>query len=101
MENHGGSGGPRPVQGLYHYCDADALSWYDFAQLIFSTAQRLGLLPELPRTMPVKSADFQQAAHRPLYSVLDTGRIEAAFDIEPAGLQASLQACLEETIERE
>jgi dTDP-4-dehydrorhamnose reductase len=95
------AGGARPVQGLYHYCDADALSWYDFARLIFSTAQRLGLLPELPWTTAVKSADFQQVARRPLYSVLDTGRIEAAFDIEPAGLQSSLQACLEETIERE
>ena len=82
--------------GLWHYCDRDAISWYDFAGAIFATARELGLLDRLPATTAVTTAQFPQAATRPRYSVLDTSAIREDFGIEPAGLAESLRACIEE-----
>jgi len=82
--------------GIWNYCDRDAVSWYDFARAIFRTALEAGLLDRLPETTAVATSEFPQAARRPLYSVLDTSAIRADFGIEPAGLQESLRACIEE-----
>jgi dTDP-4-dehydrorhamnose reductase len=89
--------GSRPAPGLLHYCDAGIVNWYDFARMIFSTAQRLGVLERVPDLTPVPTANFPQAAQRPLYSVLDTTAVSEAYGIEPASLQESLQSCIEET----
>lgn len=86
----------RGRSGLWHYCDRDAVSWYDFARAIFATARDLGLLDRQPDTSAVTTAQFPQAATRPRYSVLDTSAIRADFGIEPAGLLESLRACIED-----
>jgi len=89
------------LQGIYHYCDGDAVSWYDFARVIFSIATRIGLIEKVPEMTAVQSSDFPQIAERPLFSVLDTAKIHKDFGIEPAGLRQSLQSCLEEMAENE
>ena len=94
LEQDQARGGGR--SGLWHYCDRDALSWYDFAQAIFATARELGLLDRLPEMTAVTTAQFPQPATRPRYSVLDTSAIQADFGIEPAGLAESLRACIED-----
>lgn len=83
-------------QGIWHYCDSGAVSWYDFAQAIFAAALAAGLLERLPALTAVPSSGFPQAAERPLYSVLDTSAIRRDFGIEPAELEPSLRACIEE-----
>jgi len=87
--------------GIFHYCDGDAVTWYEFAHAIFSAAMRAGLLQQMPQMTAVQSSDFPQKAERPLYSVLNTSMIREAFGIEPAGLHQSLQSCLEEMVENE
>jgi dTDP-4-dehydrorhamnose reductase len=82
--------------GVWHYCDRDAVSWYDFAQAIFSVGLQAGLLSRLPELTRVPTSGFPQAATRPLYSVLDTRAIRRDFGIEPAGLEASLRSCIGE-----
>jgi dTDP-4-dehydrorhamnose reductase len=94
LEQPGAPGSGR--SGIWHYCDRDAVSWYDFARAIFCTAQKLGLLDRLPATTAVTTSQFPQAATRPLYSVLDTSAIRADFGIEPASLRESLRACIED-----
>jgi len=89
------------LQGIYHYCDGDAVSWYDFAHEIFSIATRIGLIEKVPEMTAVQSSDFPQIAERPLYSVLDMAKIRKDFGIEPAGLHQALQSCLEEMAENE
>ena len=80
---------------IYHYCDADRTSWFDFAQLVFKTAVELGLLDETPELKRVSSGAYPQIASRPLYSVLDNHSIrESGFD--PASLADSLKACMME-----
>jgi dTDP-4-dehydrorhamnose reductase len=88
------------LTGAWHYCDSGVVSWYDFARAIFQEALRAGLLSRLPETVAIPTAEFQQAAARPLYSVLDTSAIRAELGIEPAGLQESLCACIAEIKER-
>ena len=93
-----GGAGPR---GIFHYCDSGAVTWYEFAHTIFSVATRAGLLQQMPEMTAVPSSDFPQKAERPLNSVLDTSKIREAFGVEQAGLQQSLQSCLEEVKENE
>ena len=82
--------------GLYHYCDADALSWFEFAGRVFDIAVDLGLLDAAPVLSAVDSAGFPQKARRPGWSVLDASRAEQRFGIRRPGLDASLRTCLEE-----
>jgi dTDP-4-dehydrorhamnose reductase len=88
-------------QGIYHYCDRDSVSWYAFAMEIFDVALQLGLLENAPDCVPVPSAEFPQRAERPLYSVLDTTRIEEEFEVRPAGLRRSLEVCMKEISEND
>lgn len=92
----GRSAGDPPDPGIYHYCDSPATTWYDFANSIFQAAASRGLLDRLPQVEAVTSGRFQTAATRPRNSVLDTRKIERVFRIEPARLETSLAACLEE-----
>jgi dTDP-4-dehydrorhamnose reductase len=81
--------------GILHYCDANPVSWFEFARMIFTGAVEAGLLHRVPQMTPVASSDFPQKAERPRYSVLDTSVIQEDFGIEAAGLLPSLQSCLE------
>lgn len=85
--------------GIYHYCDRDVVSWYEFANEIFGVALEAGLIENAPRTVPIPSAEFPQKAKRPLYSVLDTSRISNECGVEPAGLRQSLTSCIKEISE--
>ena len=82
--------------GLYHYCDGGEVSWFDFAQTVFSVAKETGLLQKLPDMTAVQTSDFPQKAERPMYSVLDVSRALGTFDLERPGLEESLRLCLGE-----
>jgi len=82
--------------GLYHCCDADAVSWHDFARQVFETAVELGILDAAPQLDAVNSREYPQMARRPHYSVLDTRSARKDWSLKPAGLRASLEACLSE-----
>ena len=84
------------MDGLYHYCDADEVSWFGFAREIFSVAQELELLSTVPELSAVTSADFPQKAKRPGYSVLDVSRAQSVFAVQRPGLATSLQQCLKD-----
>jgi dTDP-4-dehydrorhamnose reductase len=52
-------------QGVFHFCNGPACTWYEFAKKIVEIAQ-------LPcRVEPCKSSEYQRPARRPQYSVLD------------------------------
>jgi len=81
---------------VYHACDADPTSWYDFATLVFRTAVGLGMLEREPQLARITSEEFPQLATRPRWSVLDTAKLRSDLRIAPAGLEASLTACMQE-----
>ena len=88
--------GAERLDGLYHYCDADEVSWFGFAREIFAVASELGLLNTVPELSAVTSAEFPQKAKRPGYSVLDVSRAQTVFGVQRPGLRTSLQQCLED-----
>lgn len=88
--------GAERLDGLYHYCDADEVSWFGFAREIFAVASELDLLSTVPELSAVTSADFPQKAKRPGYSVLDVSRAQSVFAVQRPGLATSLQQCLKD-----
>ncbi len=60
----------RGQRGLFHIGGGAAISWFDFARLIFRVA---GLSPEL---RPTSEREYRTAARRPRYSALSNARME-------------------------
>lgn len=66
--------------GLYHYCDAPAVSWCDFAGAIIACAKKYTTF-SLQEIIPIESCDFPAAATRPFNSQLDCTKIEKDYAI--------------------
>ncbi|GHV90882.1 NAD(P)-dependent oxidoreductase [Spirochaetia bacterium] len=75
------SGKPVPP-GIYHYTNEGNITWFDFAQEIYAQGKKLGLLSKDCAVKPCTSAEFPAKVTRPVYSVLDKGRIKAALGLE-------------------
>ena len=60
------------LRGLYHMGGGEAISWYDYAKLIFELA---GISPAL---QPTDEREYRTAAKRPKFSALSNARLEAA-----------------------
>jgi dTDP-4-dehydrorhamnose reductase len=84
--------------GVFHYCDDRALSWYDFARAIFRYGVEVGLLQKEPELTPVPGSGFPQPAQRPKWSVLNTDRIKEVFNIQPASFEQSLKTVIDEIL---
>ena len=58
--------------GIFHWSDAGAISWHDFAVAIQAEAEKLSLLARLIPIRAISTADYPTPAARPAYSVLDS-----------------------------
>ena len=74
--------------GIYHYAGDQECSWYEFADLIFSEANKLGF--KIPYVRSVKSGDFKSRAVRPLYSSLDCSKIKDQYGIQSSNWKAGI-----------
>ncbi|MEI7178173.1 dTDP-4-dehydrorhamnose reductase [Pectobacterium carotovorum] len=63
--------------GIYHYCGDKEVSWYEFAQAIFSAAVQKALLSKAPTLIPITTTQYSTPAHRPTYSILASEKIKA------------------------
>ncbi|KHT39458.1 dTDP-4-dehydrorhamnose reductase [Pectobacterium brasiliense] len=63
--------------GIYHYCGDKEVSWYEFAKAIFSVAEQKAVLNKTPALTPITTAQYPTPAHRPAYSTLTGGKIQA------------------------
>ena len=59
------------AQGIHHWTDSGAASWYDFALAIQEEALGLGLLTRSVPVIPIATSDYPTPARRPSYSILD------------------------------
>ena len=59
------------VSGVFHWSDAGAISWYDFACGIRDEAAAIGLLTVPVTVEAIGTQDFPTKARRPAFSVLD------------------------------
>jgi dTDP-4-dehydrorhamnose reductase len=62
----------RQMTGVFHVGGGIAISWYEYAKLIFKEA---GLSPEL---RPTNEREYRTAARRPKFSALSNAKMEAA-----------------------
>jgi len=77
------------VEGIYHYSNEGAASWYDFTKAIFEYQ------PEITcRVKPIDTLSYPTPAARPAYSVLNKSKIKTTFAIEIPYWRDSLKVCL-------
>lgn len=78
------------ISGVYNFSDEGACTWFDFATEIVNEAG-------LPcRIIPIRSADFVQAARRPSFSVMDKTKIKENFGLTIPHWRTSLQKCVKQ-----
>ncbi|MGQ5790873.1 dTDP-4-dehydrorhamnose reductase [Serratia sp. IR-2025] len=62
--------------GIYHFCGDNQVSWSEFAEVIFATAVKKGLLEKAPVVNAISTKQYPTPAARPKYSVLDCSKIK-------------------------
>lgn len=75
------------IQGVYHVSGGGSVTWYGFAQAIH---EHIG---SSCRLIPVSSYDYPAPAPRPVYSVLDNGKLQKVFGISLPHWQRALDWC--------
>ena len=84
----------RRASGVHHWSDAGEITRFECAEAIAHDAYRLGLLQALPMLQRAHVADFNSAAQRPAYSVLDTRETECALGVSPLPWRDGLKLTL-------
>lgn len=74
--------------GIYHYSNQGRISWYDFAVAIKE------LSGSACAVNPIPSAQYPTPAKRPAFSLLDTHKIQATYQLKIPHWKESLQRCL-------
>src|SRR5687768_8188175 len=80
----------RSLSGTWHFANAGATTWYEFAGTIFE--MRGGSAAQLE---PIDSAGYPTSARRPPCSVLDTTSFEHTFGVTPRHWRDALRDTLE------
>ncbi len=73
------------LSGLYHLAGTGQTSWYGLARAALAQFGRTDTAIE-----PVSSGEYEAAAPRPAYTVLDSSRVRAAFDLPAVPWTAQL-----------
>ena len=89
------------AMGIYHWSDAGACSWYDFACAIQAQGLERGLLTRAATLTPIPAANYPTPAQRPAYSVLDKSSTRALLGYSGAHWQDSLAAMLNDWMEHD
>jgi dTDP-4-dehydrorhamnose reductase len=76
------------MAGIWHYSNEGVCCWYDFACAVIEMA---GLNC---RVLPIETSEYPTPAQRPPFSVLNKGKIKAAFGLEIPHWRESLKKCL-------
>ncbi len=86
--------------GTYHLTASGHASWHEFAVAIFAHAHAAGLIEFLPEVLAITSAEYPTRAQRPAWSVLDTRKLTATFNVYLPhwryGLQSTISAIADE-----
>lgn len=89
------------VDGIFHWSDAGAISWCDFACGIRDEALAIGLLTTPATVEPIGTQDFPTKARRPAFSVLDSRATCATLGVEQRPWRDALRdmLCAQQDIE--
>lgn len=83
------------ARGVFHLTAAGETTWHGFADAILTGALRRGLIPKMPRLLPVASSDHPTRAARPAYSRLDTGKLETLLGQPLPAWESGLEQVLD------
>lgn len=89
---------PPAASGIWHASADGQCSWCDFAEAIVHDAHAAGLLPRVPRVVPIGSRDYPTRALRPAFSRLECTRLYADFAIAPLPWRQGLRQVLGELV---
>ncbi len=84
--------------GLVHLSSTGETSWHGFASSIVKGISDRGIDAVAERVVPIKTAEFQTAARRPLNSRLDLSRLAKVFGVTTPRWQDSLDEELDELV---
>ena len=73
---------------IYHYSNTGTCSWFQFAQEIAKITNSKCAV------VTISSEDFNSKVKRPKYSLLNTDKVQQAFNLEILSWQDSLKQCL-------
>jgi len=74
--------------GIFHYSNAGAINWHQFAVAIGEISGSKCIVN------PIPSSQYPTPAKRPFYSVMDTSKIQKAFNISIPAWKDSLEKCM-------
>ncbi len=77
------------VEGIFHFSNEGACSWYDFTKSIHRIAGINNC-----EVVPIPTEDYPTTAVRPAYSILDKSRIKATYGITIPHWEESLAECI-------
>ncbi len=80
---------PQWMEGIYHFSNEGACSWYDFTKSIHRIAGIKGC-----DVQPIPTEDYPTPASRPAYSILDKSKIKATYGIVIPHWEESLCRCI-------
>lgn len=77
-----------PASNIYNYSNTGVINWYQFASAIKVLSGSACVVN------PIPSSQYPTPAKRPLYSVMDTSKIQQTFNITIPQWEESLKKCL-------
>lgn len=84
----------RELAGVWHWSDAGAASWFDFAVAISELSIEFGLLEKAAVLRPIPTHAYPTIARRPSYSLLDCISTREALGLEGQHWRAALKGVL-------
>jgi len=78
-------------EGIFHFANSRPTTWHGFAEEIRIQALDLGFPIRATHVEPISSSEYPTPAKRPVYSVLNTFKIEKTLGIAPRPWQEALR----------
>lgn len=67
---------------IIHFSNSGIASWYDVAEAIGEIGIKTGLIKKMATLIPIESCEYQSAALRPKYSVLESNQTKKFLNIK-------------------
>ncbi|HEX2579636.1 MAG TPA: dTDP-4-dehydrorhamnose reductase [Rhabdochlamydiaceae bacterium] len=82
--------------GIFHFANRGETSRFEVAQQMIETAQDKGIPLACKEVFAVNSSAFPQLAQRPMYSALDTTKIENLLGLSPRSWETTIKEFIHE-----